>query len=366
MLDLPEQVRRVLDTVKDCDPRLASLWKGRYRVSTLTAGGSDRIFYRICPADTKVFSTRSFVVLCDPDRDRLSHYLSARDLLVRIGLYPPALITAIADSGIAVLEDVGSNSLFFLESVGRISKYKAYISAILALTVMAQVPHEQFSADPIVGNRRFDVNALRDETRYFSREILMRWLGWSSEQVAELHSEFDALAQEVANGPYGLMHRDYQSQNLHWRFAPRSRHANAAPSETTSLLQRLAILDFQNLTWGPALYDLVSLVRDPYISLHSGRQDLLVARFRDALPAHHPLKALDFRHFRRLYHATALQRHLQACAAFVHLSRVKGKKIFSGFLVPGLRLALEDTWCLANFPRLQSVLESALNFGVPD
>lgn len=358
MVEFPGEVRRALEEACRADAIFGQLLGSENRVTLLSVGGSDRMFFRV--RGKNVFSTISgtVVLLFDARRDRLREYFAAEAQLRKVGLFPPEVIAGDVERGIAVLEDVGDASLFRMERARTKARTEAYRAALAALSVMAEVREEVFRGDPVLGRRRFDQEALRYETRYFAREVLGRWLGWATERMASLDAEFDALAEEVARGPYALMHRDYQSQNLHWRFDSH-RHTGRKRRWKTSL-ERLAILDFQNLTWGPGLYDLVSLVRDPYVRLGRQRQVRLVRTFLADLPNGHALLKMDAGSFKRLYLATALQRHLQACAAYVYLSRVAGKRAFGTHLGSGLRLALEDARSLGSFPGIQRTLEIAL------
>jgi hypothetical protein len=302
--------------------------------------------------------------LLDPNRERLIQYLAAQDFLRRIGLFPPEIRMAQPEAGVALLEDVGDASLFHLEKGDprKRESRRAYHAAVAALGLLAITPEEEFRADPTLGSRRFDRSALRDETRYFSREVLARFLGWTPERIAHLDHEFDALADEVSQGPYALMHRDYQSQNLHWRFPDEGSEGspgNPRLDPPENGLARLAILDFQNLTWGPALYDLVSLVCDPYVLLSAGRRQRYLEVFRRALPPDSPVAQMKIADFQRLFWATALQRLLQASAAFVYLSRVAGKPAFAAYLQPALTQARRALWHLPELKKTTAAVNTA-------
>jgi aminoglycoside/choline kinase family phosphotransferase len=365
-VNLWQKIQLALAQAVEKDPESEIFLARHNRVTPLTAGGSDRVFVRLRGRGAREFGADSVVLLIDSKGDRLGEYLRALAILTKVGLYPPEFIAGSARIGLVVLEDVGADSLYRLERAGKGTRTTVYDAAIEALRVLASVPGDRFRSDPVLGCRRFDVNALREETKYFAREVLGRRLGWSPERAAKLDTEFDLLAAEVSRGPYALMHRDYQSQNLHWRAAVRAsgrRHLPAAPRKNA--LGRLAILDFQNLTWGPALYDLASLVRDPYVSLRPPRQLRLVRIFLEGLPESHSLEAMNAERFERLYFSTALQRHLQACAAYVFLSRVRRKKAFAPYLAPGLALALEDARRLKDFPGVENALEVALASPAP-
>ena len=98
------------------------------------------------------------------------------------------------------------------------------------------------------------------ELNFFVKHFLEAYRGISlTPAVREaLDEEWLAIADELADEPRVLCHRDYHSRNLmlHDR--------------------RLYIIDFQDARMGPDTYDLASLLRDSYVDLTEARVDELI------------------------------------------------------------------------------------------
>ena len=79
------------------------------------------------------------------------------------------------------------------------------------------------------------------------------------------------------------------------------------------------VIDFQDAVAGPITYDLVSLLRDCYVSWPADRVDRWVAGFRERVGGHDPTM------FRRWFDRMGVQRHLKAAGIFARLNHRDGK-----------------------------------------
>ena len=79
------------------------------------------------------------------------------------------------------------------------------------------------------------------------------------------------------------------------------------------------ILDFQDAVIGPLTYDLVSLLRDCYISWPKSRIDTWVAAYRLRLYEAGMIGAYESEQFRRWFDLMGMQRHLKAIGIFSRL-----------------------------------------------
>jgi aminoglycoside/choline kinase family phosphotransferase len=97
---------------------------------------------------------------------------------------------------------------------------------------------------------------------------------------------------------------------------------------------RLRVIDFQGGRLGPLGYDLASLLNDPYVSLDEAMKDKLILKYLHTLSDYVDVDATVFM---ESYYWLSLQRNLQIIGAFSHLSNIKGKRFFQGFLLPAVR-----------------------------
>jgi len=166
----------------------------------------------------------------------------------------------------------------------------------------------------------------------------------------ELDAEFHALAETVAAQPQVLIHRDFQSQNIHLQN------------------DRIRLVDFQGMRLGPLTYDLVSLLLDPYVALHAGYRAELLERFASAAG---PAGSVSVADIRAMAQAAGLQRIMQALGAFGFLGHVKGKRSFLDHIPAGLAVLREilsegdgkpevaNNWLPDSMPVLERLLDSA-------
>jgi NDP-sugar pyrophosphorylase family protein/aminoglycoside/choline kinase family phosphotransferase len=159
------------------------------------------------------------------------------------------------------------------------------------------------------------------------------------EQYVQRHTALDAPAQDalrrelrrltrlLAPLPRVLVHRDFQSSNV---LLPRG-----GP----------VLIDFQGMRFGPAEYDLASLLADPYVELTEERQQRLYARYARLRP--------DFRARPTLLWAAVLQRLIQAMGAYGRLSANPDTARFARYFDPGLRMMRRALAHLDGFPRLR-------------
>jgi hypothetical protein len=154
----------------------------------------------------------------------------------------------------------------------------------------------------------------------------------------EFLPDFEDLAELAGETSQRFVfHRDFQSRNLMVH------------------RQRLRLLDFQGMRFGPPAYDLASLLLDPYVALPIRLQERLFGFFR---PAAQKILGCGCAEFRRKYEVVRLCRNLQILGAFGYLGGVKGKSQFLRFIPWAWKELLRwmEGPCGARFPKLRSKL----------
>jgi hypothetical protein len=133
----------------------------------------------------------------------------------------------------------------------------------------------------------------------------------------ELEAALDGLGDRVAAQPLVLMHRDFHAWNLH-----------------VDANREVRVIDFQDATLGPALYDLASLCtdRDSDRFVDATLEETLVRRFGEALlrcggPAYH-----DAARLRADYFDAVAYRTLRVIGRFRFLAIEKGKPGYLRYL----------------------------------
>jgi aminoglycoside/choline kinase family phosphotransferase len=115
------------------------------------------------------------------------------------------------------------------------------------------------------------------------------------------------LISSALEQPQVCVHRDYHSRNLMYQ-------ANAAPG----------VIDFQDAVIGAITYDLVSLLRDCYISWTQPQLDEWIADYFSRL-TQAGLLDCSLAQFNRWFDLMGLQRHLKAIGIFARLNLRDGK-----------------------------------------
>jgi len=280
-----------------------------------------------------------------PDDADFGRFLALGRFLHDLDLGVPEIIDAKPDEFTVLMEDLGDETLFRLIGQARRAARQAgrdpwprilpLYRAVLARLAELQVRATRALADrPPDFLRPFDHDYLRWETGYFRERFLQGWLGMPASALADLEPEFEALAQAALSHPQVFIHRDFQSQNILLRDG------------------QVRLVDFQGARLGQVAYDLMSLLRDPYVALPRRIQDILAEDFRRALaraggPRYTQIQMAEFAA------VAALQRNMQALGAYAFLAKVKGKNRYARHISPGLRLlrqGLRDLHALPSPP----------------
>ncbi len=307
-------------------------------LTPLAEQGSSRRFLRLqCGADRHVLMQSG---ADDPD---FARFLTIGAFLHGLGLGAPEIHDARPEEFTVLMEDLGDDTLHRLVRSARRAGRKAsggdpwrgvlrlYRAVLARLAEMQVRATRALAARPPDFLRPFDHAYLRWETDYFRERFLRGWLGLSGSSLADLDAEFEALARAALAQPQVFIHRDFQSQNI--------------------LLQdgQVRLVDFQGARFGQVAYDLMSLLRDPYVSLPGRIQDILAEDFRRLLaeaggPHYTRAQLAEFAA------VAALQRGMQALGAYAFLAKVKGKTRYARFIPPGLRLLRQGLRTLHALP----------------
>src|SRR5512135_339477 len=245
---------------------------------------------------------RSYVVMdAPPEKEDCRPFVHVARLLRAAGLNAPEVHAQDEARGFLLLTDLGTRS--YLQALDERSAAPLMRDATEAL-VRWQLATRAGMLPP------YDEALLRREMELFPEWYLGRHLGLrlSQAQRAELDAALYRLAASALAQPAVFVHRDYMPRNL----------MVCEPNP--------GVLDFQDAVLGPISYDIVSLLRDAFISWDEERVlDWCVRYWEAARRAALPVDA-DFAAFWRSFEWMGLQRHLKVLGIFARLNYRDGKE----------------------------------------
>jgi hypothetical protein len=270
-------------------------------LSPASADASFRRYFRAQLADG-----RSFVAMdAPPDKEDCAPFVRVAALLRAAGVNAPQVLAQDLARGFLLLTDLGRKT--YLEVLSADNAAALFADATDAL-IRWQLATRAGELPP------YDEALLRREMALFPEWYAGRHLGapLSPAQAAALEGVVALLARSALAQPRVYVHRDYMPRNL----------MVCEPNP--------GVLDFQDAVEGPISYDMVSLVRDAFISWDEERVIDWAVRYWDkARKARLPVAA-DFAEFWRGFEWMGLQRHLKVLGIFARLTYRDGKAKYVG------------------------------------
>ena len=283
-------------------PRLE---EAKVKITPIEKGGSDRKFYRVrCSPEQTII-----LVKYNLEREENRHYVEIAEFLATHKIRAPKIYFHDPAEGLIWIEDLGKTDLWSHREESWLVRRAFYESALGEIVKLHCLP--ETATRTIRKNLpvEFDAALYRWEQSYFFENCLGRFFGLDARELSELAAleSLGRIANELAEPPRVLVHRDFQSQNIIIRNG------------------QAHLIDFQGMRPGLAEYDLASLLFDPYVTLARAECEELLAEYESKrAAANHPV-ASDFRATFRL---CGIQRLMQALGAYGFLGLVKGNKTF--------------------------------------
>ena len=316
--------------------------------SPVSGDASARRYFRV--ADM----TRSWIAVdAPPETEDTQQFVQVHQLLAGNGIRVPSLLHVDLAQGFMLQEDLGSQLL--LGSLNDDSVDAWYRQALDLMLQVRQVP------DPDSALPRYSRAILEEELSRFTEwccgALLQLQLSDSEQRI--LAQSFELLVSNAEQQPVGFVHVDFHSRNL----------LPLASGE-------LALIDFQDARWGPLTYDLVSLLKDCYISWPRDLVRRWALQYRDRLVAIGIPAGRDEAEFLRWFDWMGLQRHIKVLGNFSRLAIRDNKPgyladmpLVLGYCLEALAMAPEHAGLYDFFQhRLQPALEpklAALMEGAP-
>ena len=271
-----------------------------------------------------------------PDKESCEPFVRVAGLFSEAGVHVPEIHAQDLVQGFLLLSDLGDTT--YLAALDERSAGVLYGHALDALVRIQLASRPGALPD-------YDLALLERELHLFPEWYVSRQLRkeLAPAQTEVLEQVFSAILANNLAQPRAFVHRDYHSRNL--------MVCDPCPG----------ILDFQDAVYGPITYDLVSLLRDAYISWEEERViDWTVRYWEKARKAGLPV-AGDFADFYRDFEWMGAQRQLKVLGIFARLSLRDGKDAYlkdQPLVMAYLRRTCERYRGLAPLARLLDELDA--------
>lgn len=255
-------------------------------------------------------SGRSYIAMdAPPGKEPIEPFVRIGERFHDLGLNVPRILNSDPEQGFVLLTDLGNKIYLQQLQLHADMVERLYGDALGALVVLQTATYTEPDFLP-----EYSEDLLREEMELFREWYLMQHLKHNLDDTQQqgLEDVFTLLAGSALAQPRVWVHRDFHSRNL-----------------MVTSVNNPGILDFQDAVLGPVTYDLVSLLKDCYISW-SRDQILAWARgyYRLARQSGVPVGE-DEDQFIVWFERMGVQRHLKASGIFARLYHRDGK---AGFL----------------------------------
>lgn len=271
-------------------------------LATVSGDASFRRYFRLPLADGALIA-----VDAPPAKENSRPFVAIARALRAHGVHVPEVVAADFGLGFMLLEDFGDVLLRPRLEPGTVDGlYGRALDTLLHVQGCDEVPG--YALPP------YDRQRLTDEMGLIRDWFIARYLGLelTAGQQAVLADAFDAIAADCGAQPQVFVHRDYHSRNLMLL-------ANG----------EIGVIDFQDAVTGPVTYDLVSLLRDAYVTWPEADVARWTAGFAQRLRREQRLPAgVDDATFQRWFDWMGAQRHLKVVGIFARLSLRDGKHAY--------------------------------------
>ena len=216
----------------------------------LSGDASFRKYYRVKKNEL------SYVVMdCPPDKENLNSFISVTKKLHEAKVNVPKLFECHHENGFLVLSDLGDD--LYSRKLDSETVYCLYTDALETIVKM------QISVD-CSDLESFD-ELYQEENNLFIDWFLGNHLEINKDDgyLDPINTEFNRLNVLLKDIPQTFVHRDFHSRNL-------------LVTDTNNP----GVIDYQDAVIGPITYDLVSLLKDCYVTWDDGLiEDMLESFF---------------------------------------------------------------------------------------
>ncbi|MFT4069541.1 aminoglycoside phosphotransferase family protein [Paraburkholderia sp.] len=277
---------------------------------TLVPASSDasfRRYFRLAGKTPQGNGTATLIAVDAPPPEKCREFAQIAQLLADAGVHVPRVLEVDFDAGFMLVTDLGTASylgaLTEAQAAGNARRSRALMRDALDALIRWQSSSRENVLPP------FDEAFLRREMELMPEWFIGRHLGRDvdADTRALLDRTFALLIASARAQPQSFMLRDFMPRNL----------MIAEPNP--------GVLDFQDAVYGPITYDVVSLLRDAFLSWDEEFElDCFAYYWERAKKAGLPVDA-DFGEFYRQLEWMGLQRHIKVLGLFCRIHYRDGK-----------------------------------------
>ena len=229
-----------------------------------------------------------------PEKEDIEPFIRIATLLKKSGVNVPTIFQQDLDQGFLLLEDFGP--ICFLDQLNANSADEIYQSAFNSLLTLQSKVSIKDCQLPFYNDM-----LLNQELSLFYEWFLSKQLKISIPKNIKFNLNQQLVASALEQ-PQVCVHRDFHSRNL-------------------MLLNDNSpgVIDFQDAVIGPITYDLVSLLRDCYISWPDDKIQRWISVFLKQI-TQQGLTTVSIETFTRWFDLMGLQRHLKVLGIFTRLN----------------------------------------------
>lgn len=269
-------------------------------VSSITGDGGHRSYYRLQGPKANYILMKDLEIKkhykTNPKKDFL--FIAIQKILKKNKVSVPSIIKLFKKESYLLIEDLGDCNIQSLKS-GFLSAYKQSIDQLIKIQAIKTSSYSQTfksSFDAAFLSKELSKSLININNFYLPKNK-------PSQLSQKLKTEINSLCVALGNSPFCLVHRDYHCRNI------------------MLTKERVKIIDFQDAKPGHCLYDLASLLEDPYAELATKTKTILKNYFKKKSTF------VAVNNFDWHYQAIALHRLLKAAASFIYLSKKSNNKV---------------------------------------
>lgn len=263
---------------------------------------------------TRLISKRKSAILIryGTERPENALYTTQARFLHAHGIRVPRIHLDQPASNLCIMEDAGAVSIESSRATLSPLRLRAVYRLVLDQVIRLHGPVTRAALrQKLKLSPGFDRALFLWEHDLFCTQFLRNHCGLSDSAITAARAELETLIPVLLSAPRVLLHRDLQSSNI--------------------LLVRgkPVLIDFQGMRFGPAMYDLASLLCDPYVNLPPPLAEALLDDYVSRIP--------NGEQRRDEFPVAAAQRLAQALGAFGRLGHTPATSGFLRHIPAGVR-----------------------------